>query len=199
MLPVFTSPLGSKKEMFSSLSTSYCLRASANEPDLEALVPLVVTMPFKAAEAEAAAAFFERTRSAQDLGAALEGGEATGNASAGFESVAASVGGAGGAVAADAAGLAVRCAAAVAASEDAGLGLERGRVGTTGTMGTAVLVFLLPFVCGEVDCSASTVFSVWWLAWAKGSTADGASVSEGVCEVAGVSLSRDEGMVEASD
>jgi|FreactcultuFSWF8_1027224.scaffolds.fasta_scaffold00153_66 hypothetical protein len=91
MLPVFTSPLGSKKAILSLSSTLNCLRAPARVLALEGGAPLVGEAPFTATvdavAAAAAAEFFERIRSAHDFGAALGAGVA---GSAGFPSAGAS-------------------------------------------------------------------------------------------------------------
>lgn len=153
MLPVFTRPLGSRKAIFSSWSTLYCLSASATDPALDVLVPLDVAAPLTTADAAAAPAFFARTRSAHDLGAAGLGGEATG-ADSGAEEMSS--------VLVEAAGTSTEGASAGAggvagALGDDVFGLVDGMLGTTGIIGMAVLVFLRARVCGGVSFCGGAV------------------------------------------
>ena len=80
MLPVLTRPLGSKKAIF-ALSlfsfTLYELRASAKDPAFAWAKPLIRVAESPGAWAVLAVVFCPvvRTRSAQDFGAALIGGE----------------------------------------------------------------------------------------------------------------------------
>lgn len=79
MLPVLTSPRGSKKDIFMSLasSTLYELRASGNEPVFEAITPLdsVLDFPLLSLTILLLDCTFVRTKSAQDLGVDFGGGE----------------------------------------------------------------------------------------------------------------------------
>lgn len=77
MLPVFTSPRGSRKAILLSESTEYNLRASAKDAVLDDPRFWADANPFDAEGGAGAAAALLRTKSAQDFGAALTaGGEA---------------------------------------------------------------------------------------------------------------------------
>ncbi len=75
MLPVFTSPRGSRKVKVESLWTLYWRSASASDALLGIWKPLLGGAPFSAKAVEGGGAF-RRTRSAQDFGAGFGGGAA---------------------------------------------------------------------------------------------------------------------------
>lgn len=143
MLPVFTSPLGSRKDTLLPLLTLYCLRASANEALLGKLVPFVCAPPLSKAAAPDAPFVFVRTRSAQDFGAAFGGGVSGATVSSASPSRAPSAPGA-----STLGGIASlkRGGGDLAAADGDEVEVFRGAAatfGTAGMMGTAVLVSLL--------------------------------------------------------
>lgn len=194
MLPVLTSPLGSKKAIFSSFSTLYCFRASAKDSALDGPVPLATATPFKAADADLADAFFDRTRSAQDFGTARAVGEAVAASSTACDVTAAS-----GCVWAVPSGayVGVACGAGggvEVVSDDAVFGLAAGMFGRAGTIGTAVRVSFL--VCATALNVSSGA------ARGCGTPLVGMTpASDGAWEVTGVSWSDVDGTAEtvASD
>lgn len=173
MLPVLTSPLGSRKAIFSSFSTLYCFKASAKDSALVAPVPFPTAMPLRAADAYLAEAFFDRTRSAQDLGAVRDGGEVAEASSAACDSVPTSGCAVGlSSTYSEAAGCG-RGGGIEVVSEDAVFGLAMGIFGRAGIIGTAVRVSFLVCAAG-LDGSVVVAVNIGVGVLGAAPTSDGA-------------------------
>ena len=191
MLPVLKRPLGSRNAIFSSVPTWNSFKTSVRPPDLVLVVPLISAAGFDTAPnaAAAAAAFFERTRSAHDLGMALGGREEVSDmlfSSCVFSVAASSV---------LAALSGTRGEAGSAGFDDvADLGRAPEKLGTAGIIGTAVRVSFRACAWLDTDCGTEPVRSD-----VLGTELREVSFSDGACEVAGVSCREGAATVDASD